>query len=352
MAKKFDWNAPLYCNPHIAVAVGAEAGIVYERLRWMIQDSKGKKTAFGSIREDGRRWVDFTYAQLLEWLPIFKSTKALRDVITKLEKAGLIDSETFPSGKWYTLSNLDPATLTKIVTPETDEICQGDDENRQSRVTKNDTPSDENRQPLIYKESESTSESISEAASDSSSSPAAATPQTLAVEEKESSTASGPILEVDEGLIKAFAGLCKVPVADPKLPHLLHQIQMTDPQVAARDFRAFKMYYEAVRDPKLKDRYETPAPLYVLNGWARFIEWWKSHQDGMVMGYLPGVDDSISLPRWSWVQVADWPVGEGVLTPRWDGLVFYAKQADGTFAEVPRDQWPEWACEPAHEAAV
>lgn len=182
--------------------------------------------------------------------------------------------------------------------------------------------------------------------SDFSSSP---TPSPVASEEsaptseKEEEISSAPVLNLDDGeiLIQALADLCKVTLSDRKLHSVIQQIQKDAPQVNPADFRAFKMYYEAVRDKS--DKYENPYPLYVLNGWGRFTEWWKAHSEDGVFGYLPGVEDSINLPRWAWASFEDWPVGEGVLSPRWSGVVFYAKQEDGTFAEVPREQWPEWA---------
>ncbi|MBZ0316180.1 MAG: hypothetical protein K8L91_07170 [Anaerolineae bacterium] len=349
MAKKFDWSAPLYCNPYIAVAVGAEAGIVYERLRWMIQDSKGKKTAFGSIRKDGRRWVDFTYAQLLEWLPIFKSTKALRDVITKLEKAGLIDSETFPSGKWYTVSNLDPATLTKIVTPETDEICQGDDENRQSRVTKNDTPPDENRQPLIYMESESTSESTSEAVADSFSSTAPpATPP--AIEEKEI-VPDSPVSGLDQRLLDVFAKLVGVyggssEQTKAELAGGLRTILKDYPDAQPSHFRHFNEYHqEQNQNRKTGPRYALPTINYVVGGWGQFMQWWESHRNASQWGFIPGTDHYLGMARWEWDELSDMESGAMIqIRGQW----VYRKQADGAFTEVPCEQWPdEWKRESA-----
>lgn len=167
------------------------------------------------------------------------------------------------------------------------------------------------------------------------------TPPAAAVEEEKEISKSGPV----EVLMNAFADLCKWRATNPKLAGYLDQIRTADPEVAPRDFRAFTMYYEAVRDKR--DKYEHPYPLFVADGWGRFTEWWKSHREDGVFGYLPGVEDSINLPRWAWASFEDWPVGEGVLSPRWSGVVFYAKQEDGTFAEVPREQWPEWARESA-----
>ncbi|MBL1137567.1 MAG: hypothetical protein D8M56_19840 [Chloroflexi bacterium] len=345
MAKKFDWSAPLYCNPHIAVAVGAEAGIVYERLRWMIQDSTSKKKEFGSIRKDGRRWVDFTYAQLYEYLPIFKSVKALRDVMSKLEKAGLIDSETFGSGKWYTISDLDPASLTKIVT-ETDEICQGDDENRQSRLTKNDTPADENRHSPIDIDTESTSESDSEAVSDSFSSP---TPPAVAGEEEEIKT-STPVLNLEQRLLDAFAKLVGVYAGSPektkaKLAGGLRVILAKFPDIQPSHFRRFNEYHREENLHRKSGRlYPVPSIDYVVGGWGLFVGWWESRGEEPRYEGIPGTENYLTMSMREWDELSDMESGAMIqIRGQW----VYRKQADGTFAEVPREQWPEWARESA-----
>lgn len=353
MTKKFDWNAPLYCNAYIAATIGAEAGIVYERLRWMIQDCVGKKTEFGTLREDGRRWVDFTYAQLIEWLPIFKSTKALRDTITRLEKSGLLESESIEgTTKWYTISNLDPATLTKIVRPDPDEnrqtpcLISSDhpDENRQTTLTKNDTPPDENRQTLIYIDTESTPKQQSETTTDSSSSDLPPVViQHRPVEEEKLTPSAVESLDTEVLLIQSLAKLCKVSVKDTKLPHIIRQIRETDPQVTPGDFRYFQAYYDVVRDKGVKgDKYTYPFPLYVLNGWVKFKAWWQEHSEDSILGTLPGCGESLHMPRWFWVSLDELPVGDGVLSHRFGQQVFYAKQADGRFTEIEPDHWPAW----------
>ncbi len=316
MAKKFDWSAPLYCNAHIAVAVGAEAGIVYERLRWMIQDSKDKKKTFGTVRDDGRRWVDFSYAQLLEWLPIFKNTKALRDVITKLEKAGLIDSEVFGSGKWYTISDLDPATLTKFVTPEPDENRQGYDKNRQPSLTKNDTPPDEIRHALIYKESESTSETPSEAIADSSSSatPPAPPPVAAAIEEEKERVIPS-VLSLDERNLEAFAKLVGVYSGSSarmkaELAGGLQTILKDYPDIQPSSFQRFQEYHqEQNQNRHAGPRYALPTIKYVVGGWGLFNGWWESHRNASQWGFIPGTDNYLGMERWEWDELDSRRVG-------------------------------------------
>lgn len=352
MAKKFDWNAPLYCNAYIAATIGAEAGIVYERLRWMVQDCKGKKTEFGMVHDDGRRWVDFTYAQLYEYLPIFRSVKALRDVMTKLEKAGLIVSKALPRAKWYTISDLDPTTLTKIVSPETDEnrqlSCRNSsgyaDENRHDGVTKIVSDADENRHPPYNKESESTPKQQSETTTDSSSSDLPPVViQHRPVEEEKLTPSAVESLDTEVLLIQSLAKLCKVSVKDTKLPHIIRQIRETDPQVTPGDFRYFQAYYDVVRDKGVKgDKYTYPFPLYVLNGWVKFKAWWQEHSEDSILGTLPGCGESLHMPRWFWVSLDELPVGDGVLSHRFGQQVFYAKQADGKFTEIEPDHWPAW----------
>lgn len=348
MAKKFDWSAPLYCNPHIAVAVGAEAGIVYERLRWMIQDSKGKKTEFGTIRDDGRRWVDFTYAQLLEYLPIFKTTKSLRDVITKLEKTGLIDSESFIGGKWYTVSDLDPASLTKIVTPEPDKNRLGDDENRHSGLTKNDTPPDENCQPLIYKESETTSETTSEAVADSSS-PTPSAPAAV-VEEQEEISKSPVVLSEIEVLEKAYRDLCGVWEGSSKAVRAqvktnLALLLKDAPHLSAADFEDFKAYYDAVT--ARKPHPIKPTPNFVTGGWQQFQAWQTQYLNETVWESLPGIDRSIAFTRNTWRDIQRANVGDFWRISVGFALKGYRKASDELWVEVPPEQWPDWAKESA-----
>lgn len=348
MATKFDFNAPLYCNAYIAAGISAEAGIVYERLRWMVQDCKGKKTEFGTVHDDGRRWVDFTYAQLYEYLPIFKSVKALRDVMAKLEKAGLIESKSLPRAKWYTISDLDPATLTKIVTVPCQNSSAYPDENRHPIMTKIVTHADENRHPPYNKESESTPKQQSE--TDTESFYSSDQPQPVPVEEKEKSILHFPVFE-DELISKLAYVLGYSLQGSPKLVKetkvtlagIARELRTIDPAVKANDLARYLEYYHLQAPSRPR-----PAVRYVLKGWQGYKDWLggqaPTYDDTEIGGTIQVGDEWVyvfALPK-------DWQAIENGVPSGWvlDCIsdetrqrVHYTQQPDGTFAltEVARE---------------
>lgn len=347
MAKKFDWNAPLYCNAYIAATIGAEAGIVYERLRWMVQDCKGKKTEFGMVHDDGRRWVDFTYAQLYEYLPIFRSVKALRDVMTKLEKAGLIVSKALPRAKWYTISDLDPTTLTKIVSPETDEnrqlSCRNSsgyaDENRHDGVTKIVSDGDENRHPPYNKESESTPKQQPEADTESFSS---SDLPPVVTEEKEKLQSSMPSLESNisnlenEKLIRRFAQIVgKNSLVENTRTAILQAIETIRADGQAIETGDLDSYLEFYRLEK-RTSY-LPSIGFVVNGWPGYKDWLQKRLEEIIGDTLPGTTDYLQLSRGDWQYIHGLAGGDTFTC--WDergNETQYIKQPDGTFTRASK----------------
>lgn len=338
MATKFDWNAPLYCNAYIAATIGAEAGIVYERLRWMVQDCKGKKTEFGTLHEDGRWWVDFTYAQLFEYVPIFKSVKALRDVMTKLEKVGLIESKSLPRAKWYTISDLDPTTLTKIVSEPCRKSSAYPDENRHDGVTEIVSDGDENRHPPYNKESESTPKQQSETTTESFSFSQPSTPTT---EQKEIIPF---ILPEDDLMVQKLATLTGVNIeAENKLARQIsvtlqghiREIKRLDPTLKATDFDRYLEYYQLQAPSRPR-----PTASYMIVGWKGYKTWLNEQQpaapDVAVGDFLPDTGLFVyALPVY-WQQVAQGVEAGWVMDCMTeDGArCQFIKQPDGTFSRA------------------
>lgn len=349
-----DYNKPLYCNVHVALAFNTDAGIVYERLKWLIQHS-AKEKQIGTEFE-GRWWVIFDYESLrVNYLPILKSAKALRDIIAKLEKHGLILSRQSRTGKWYAVGDVDPASLTSDVnleSPETAVQCHPACRPASPCLPPEVTQTDVLSQPLIYKDLESTLETTAEATEETtfSSSSTSPVPDTPAVEEKETS-ASVPVMDLDQRLLEAFAKLVGVYGGSSvqmkaALAGGLCTILKAYPDAQPSHFRHFNEYHqEQNQNRKTGPRYALPKIKYVVDGWGQFVQWWESHCNASQWGFIPGTDNYLGMERWEWDELSDMESGAMIqIRGQW----VYRKQANGTFTEVPCEQWPdEWKRESA-----
>lgn len=321
MAQNFDWTKPLYCQPRIAQVIGHDAGIVYERLKYMIKESGRKKQEFGCIHEDGRRWVDFSYAQLFEFMPIFKSVKALRDVIGKLEKAGFIESKPVYKGgsKWYTITDLDPETLTQDGTVEDDATGHGVRRAESGTMTPQVRDYDATGQGTLIYSNRIISESISESPDSSSSPPPDESPISPPIaKEKEleniipleiDSLVENPKSDHDQ-CIQSFARLCGFNIntsaareITDKLGEGVADIRRTDKHLTARDFEYFRIYYDQLPPlPGGKKRPLCPAIKFVVTGWRGYCDWYNLWSEETEGRYLDG-QGYVQRPRWQWYEI-------------------------------------------------
>lgn len=357
MSRDFDWTKPVYCHPRIAQIIGFDAGVAYERLRYMVRDSSKKKVEFGCIHEDGRRWVDFSYAQLFAVMPFFKSVKALRDVIGKLEKAGLIESKPLYKGgsKWYTITDLDPETLTQDGTVETDATGQGVRRAESGTMTPQVRDYDATGQGTHIYSNRIISESISES-TDSSSSPSPSDSQNSVLLGEKEKVEIIPDLEIENPPLET-----KTPKPMPVIGNqpMIQALSMTCyghynlsaktitklAGGAARllamgatpsDLRLFADYHteqNAKRPPQ--DRHDYPTLDYVLDGWGKFIAWRDQRLDVEVTKFIPGTDFQKTYTRREWLRLEELAIGGRYVVEKWcqDAWadIELIKQPDGTF---------------------
>lgn len=93
-------DKPLLIIPTLAIMIGLNESIILQQLHYWLQRSK-------NIRED-RKWVYFTYDQLVEQFPFF-SKSTIRRAISYLENSDFITSNNFNKmkidhTKWYTIN--------------------------------------------------------------------------------------------------------------------------------------------------------------------------------------------------------------------------------------------------------
>ncbi len=190
---------------------------------------------------------------------------------------------------------------------------------------------------------------------DSFSSPTlSAPPVVAAVEEKEISKPSDPVLEMDEvsqRRLDAFAKLVGVyggssPRMKAELAGGLQTIMAHDPDVQPSSFQRFQEYHqEQNQNRKVGPRYPLPTIKYVVDGWGQFKAWWESRRTASQWEFIPGTENYLGMDRWEWDELTDMLPGELIqIRGEW----VYRKQADETFAEVPHTEWPvEWLKESA-----
>nr|WP_309099977.1 replication protein [Fredinandcohnia onubensis] len=93
-------DKPLLIPPTLATLIGLKESIILQQLHYWLQRSK-------NIRED-RKWVYFTYDQLVEQFPFF-SKSTIRRAISYLENNGFLCSKQFNKmkidrTKWYSIN--------------------------------------------------------------------------------------------------------------------------------------------------------------------------------------------------------------------------------------------------------
>lgn len=93
-------DKPLLIPPTLATLIGLKESIILQQLHYWLQRTK-------NIRED-RKWVYFTYDQLVEQFPFF-SKSTIRRAISYLENNGFLCSKQFNKmkidrTKWYTIN--------------------------------------------------------------------------------------------------------------------------------------------------------------------------------------------------------------------------------------------------------
>jgi len=93
-------DKPLLIPPTLATLIGLKESIILQQLHYWLQRSK-------NIREN-RKWVYFTYDQLVEQFPFF-SKSTIRRAISYLENNGLLCSKQFNKmkidrTKWYSIN--------------------------------------------------------------------------------------------------------------------------------------------------------------------------------------------------------------------------------------------------------
>jgi hypothetical protein len=93
-------DKPLLIPPTLATLIGLKESIILQQLHYWLQRSK-------NIRED-RKWVYFTYDQLVEQFPFF-SKSTIRRAISYLENNSLLCSKQFNKmkidrTKWYSIN--------------------------------------------------------------------------------------------------------------------------------------------------------------------------------------------------------------------------------------------------------
>ncbi|WP_099364688.1 hypothetical protein [Fredinandcohnia onubensis] len=96
-------NKPLYISPTLATRIGLYESIILQQLHFWLKQTN-------HICEE-RKWVNFTYDQLVEQLP-FLSKSTIRRVISSLENNGFIYARNFnkikmDQKKWYTINYQD-----------------------------------------------------------------------------------------------------------------------------------------------------------------------------------------------------------------------------------------------------
>jgi hypothetical protein len=111
------------------------------------------------------------------------------------------------------------------------------------------------------------------------------------------------------------------------------------------DLRRFAEYHRVQNEKRpATQRYDQPTVDYVLDGWGKFQTWWASHRDELVWDTIPGTANFLAMRRFEWDELAEMQPGDEI---KIRGQWLYAKQADGTFTEIPHEQWPDWARESA-----
>ncbi len=348
----------------VAVALGFEAAAAYERLRWLIEESEAKQY-IGELHA-GRQWVGFTYEKLRTgWLKGFKSDKVLRDTLALLERHGLLISRANGRGKWFALGDATPDSLKEPSSPtkpaeQRSPNGQSELPNLSGRATKTAGQSDENSNSdvpdlsvAIYKEldsEDSTKNSTFDSTVDSSSSATPPAPVAAAVEEEKEFSKSPVVLSEIEVLEKAYADLCGVWEGSPQpvkaqIKTNLALLLSHTPDLAPVDFADFKTYYDTCDSKKTK--YPKPSPNFVTGGWETFKGWQDSYLAEVVRETLPGIERSFPLSRGDWRDLGRATTGDmHRIADSWTAYL-YQKQADGTWVEIPRTEWPEWARESA-----
>lgn len=349
----------------VAVALGFEAAAAYERLRWLIEESEAKQY-IGELHA-GRQWVGFTYEKLRTgWLKGFKSDKVLRDTLALLERHGLLISRANGRGKWFALGDATPDSLKEPSSPtkpaeQRSPNGQSDRPISSVRVTKTAWQTDENGNSdlpdssvAIYKEldsEDSTKNSTPDSTVGSSSSPTPPVPPVaVAVEEEKEISKSPVVLSEIEVLEKAYRDLCGIWDGSSKAEqgqiktNLLLLLGHT-PDLSPADFADFRRYYDALKTTRPK--FPKPAPNFVTGGWEQFLGWQVSYLAEVVWKTLLGIERSFPLSRGDWRDLERAAAGDMHRITDSRTAYLYQKQADGTWIEIPRAEWPEWARESA-----